>query len=162
MKASHLNDKAKATIRKATANDLAGIVELCAAHAAFEDMAFDFSGLQQRLAEAIAGPDPRLVIFTAVGGGTSVGYASATREFSTWKGVEFLHMDCLFVLENMRGQAIGRRLFDAVTEEARSTGISNVEWQTPAWNTDAIDFYHSLGATDKAKARFNLCVSKLS
>ncbi len=109
MKASHLNDKTKATIRKATADDLAGIVELCAAHAAFEDMTFDPSGLQQRLAEAI-----------------------------------------------------GRRLFDAVAEEARSTGISNVEWQTPARNTDAIDFYHSLGATDKVKARFNLCLNKSS
>ncbi len=75
MKASHLNDKTKATIRKATADDLAGIVELCAAHAAFEDMAFHSNGLQQRLAEAIAGPAPRLVIFIAVGGDTRVGYA---------------------------------------------------------------------------------------
>jgi GNAT superfamily N-acetyltransferase len=148
-----------ALVRRAGQDDLAAVTELCAAHAAYERAAFDPVGHAGRLADAIDGTSPRIVLLIAEISERPVGYAAISREFSTWAGRDYLHMDCLFVYERRRGQGIGRQLFEAVLHEARTSGIAGVQWQTPDWNENAIQFYRALGAADAAKARFALWLS---
>jgi len=149
----------KLTIRVATVDDLDLVTELCAAHAAFEQVQYDPSGQKDRLALAITGYTPRLTIFLAETECAVVGYASATLEYSTWTAAEFLHMDCLYVDENLHGQGIGRDLFTAVRNFAIELGASEIQWQTPDWNAAAIGFYRSLGAKDRNKFRFSFSTS---
>ncbi len=147
-------------IRTAQQADLPCVIDLCAEHAVFEGAEFNRVGLQVRLAQAITGSTPRLVVFLLEIQAVPVGYAAITREYSTWQAKEHLHMDCLFIIESQRGRHLGHALFDAVRQHAVAAGIDEVQWQTPDWNHNAIRFYHSLGAASKAKQRFTFDLPK--
>ncbi|MDB5364931.1 MAG: acetyltransferase [Rhodospirillales bacterium] len=142
--------------------DLDGLIELMAEHADYERASFDPANKLAALRQAFFAAPPRLLGWVAMDGGALVGYATASREFSTLQGREFLHLDCLFVRETTRGRGLGKALLQAVVEEARRLRIEHLEWQTPAWNEDAIRFYHREGATAASKARFSLSVHSTS
>jgi GNAT superfamily N-acetyltransferase len=88
--------------------------------------------------------------------GCLVGYATATLDYSTWMAREFMHLDCLFVSEQMRSRGVGAQLLGSVCDHARKIGITEVQWQTPQWNADAQRFYERVGAAPKPKVRFTL------
>lgn len=145
------------SVRVAGSEDIPSIAELCAEHARFERAeppAVD----EESLATAMRGPCPGLFAWVAVQGVAIVGYATATPEFSTWRGRTFLYLDCLYLQSEVRGRGLGRRLFGAVLATARERGYPLLEWQTPKWNTRAVDFYKSLGAVGREKMRFELAV----
>src|SRR5580704_424643 len=141
-------------IRRAALADLKEIVRLCADHASYERAAHDSSGLLDRLAEALFGPEPRLMGWVVEGeAGGLLGYATATVDFSTWSGRSYLHLDCLYLDELLRGRGYGRRLMEIVMGQARRAGHREVQWQTPSWNSEAIGFYERLGGHGSAKVR---------
>jgi GNAT superfamily N-acetyltransferase len=41
----------------------------------------------------------------------------------------------------MRGQGIGKLLFDRVVQETKDKGFSRMVWQVLEWNEPAINFY---------------------
>ena len=146
-------------IRPATQSDLPELIELCALHAAYEQAPYEANGKQQKLASALFSAPPILYARVAEQGGKLLAYATATREFSTWNGDYFLHMDCLFVREQARGNGLGERLVDEIRRLATTLGCTHIEWQTPQDNVDAIRFYQRLGAVAKAKQRFALALA---
>jgi GNAT superfamily N-acetyltransferase len=87
-----------------------------------------------------------------------LGYAALTRDVATWTGREYGHLDCLFVREPARGHGVGRRLFNHVLERCREVGLSQIQWQTPAWNLRAVGFYERLGAIHHPKQRFTITI----
>jgi len=127
-------------------------------HATYERSSFDAAGHAERLESFLTGPSPRLTVWLATSDGQSIGYAAVTREFSTWRAREYLHLDCLFVVEPFRSQGVGRRLLLAVRKFARAAGLDEVQWQTPQWNESAIRFYLRAGALEEKKSRFVLAV----
>lgn len=143
-------------IRRACAADAAVLARLCEAHAAYERAAHDSEGHAARLAEALEGPGPRLHAWLAWLEGAPVGYSAATLDFSTFAARPFLHMDCLYVVEQARNHGIGPLLMAEVRALGVALGCVNLQWQTPEWNQGAIRFYRRLGATDLPKARFTL------
>ncbi|MER8188280.1 GNAT family N-acetyltransferase [Kitasatospora sp. NPDC094015] len=145
-----------AVIRAATTTDLPAIARLCAAHAAFERADPVPDDLATRLEPLLFSADPRAWCLVVDHGGEVVGYATFSREFSTWRASEHAHLDCLFVTEAHRGHGWGRALLDAVREAAAAHGVTEVQWQTPEWNTDAIRFYRRAGARGRPKVRFFL------
>ncbi|WP_314619095.1 GNAT family N-acetyltransferase [Streptomyces stackebrandtii] len=105
------------------------------------------------------GGSPRLRCFVAeLPDGSLAGYATCAPELSTWDGVAYLHMDCLYLTSTARGHGLGPLLMDAVRAEARALGLTEIQWQTPAWNEGAIRFYDRLGATSKEKRRYTMAV----
>jgi GNAT superfamily N-acetyltransferase len=86
--------------------------------------------------------------------GAIAGYATCTRDFSTWRAAEYLHMDCLYVAPGFRNAGIGGEMMRALSRHAGALGCATVEWQTPAWNADAVRFYERLGAEATEKMRF--------
>ncbi|QNM98845.1 GNAT family N-acetyltransferase [Chitinimonas koreensis] len=145
-----------AAIRPATAQDAALLAPLCAEHAAYERIAGCGAGHAGRLAAALA--QGRLRAWLALSDGEPVGYASATVDFATLAGAPFLHLDCLYLRESVRGLGLGRALLAAVAEHGRAQGYAELQWQTPAWNRSAIGFYRRLGGQMRAKARFSLAL----
>ena len=142
-------------VRSAKPADVPEIVRLCSEHARYERAEHDGSGLGDRLLEALFGPSPRLVAWVVDGeGGGLSGYATATVDFSTWKGRSYLHLDCLYLDDGARGRGHGRALMQAVMDTARGGGHREVQWQTPGWNVTAIRFYEHLGARGTTKVRF--------
>lgn len=131
-----------------------GLLALMADHAAFERG--QASAQAAQLSRALFRSPARLFIWVAEDGADLLGYAAASREFSAWQGGEYLHMDCLFVSAAARDRGLGARLAQAVIAFAAAEGLAEVQWQTPAWNRDAVRFYERLGAVGTDKIRFSL------
>ncbi|MEU5218948.1 GNAT family N-acetyltransferase [Streptomyces sp. NPDC020807] len=147
-------------VRPARREDLPRIVELIAEHAEYEKSAPPPPDLATRLAALLFTPThPRLRCLVAtLPDGTIAGYATCAPEVSTWDGAEYLHMDCLYLTATSRGHGLGPLLITALKAEARTLGLTEIQWQTPTWNEGAIRFYDRLGATSKEKRRYTLRV----
>lgn len=146
------------TVRRAQPEDLERLAQLCISHAAYEGGMACAADLPGRLGKALFGTAPRALAWVVESHPDSgaVGFATASPVFSTWQCEDFLHLDCLFLIESARGHGAGRLLIEAVRMYAVSCGFLWLEWQTPAWNAAAIGFYEKLGATAAAKQRFTL------
>jgi GNAT superfamily N-acetyltransferase len=143
-------------IRIATDDDVDMLHRLCRLHAQFEKTEIDWSGHKERLASILLLKDGNITIYLAEIEANAVGYASVSREFSTWNAYYYLHMDCLFVDADFRNKNIGASLMQRISCDAKQSGISEIQWQTPEWNTAAVRFYERLGASQKLKRRFML------
>jgi GNAT superfamily N-acetyltransferase len=155
---SHLQ---KYLIRAVSPDDIAALIELCAEHATYEGAIYALQDKDERLSSALFSASPRLYAWVVEQRGKLVGYATATPEFSTWDAALFLHMDCLYLREEVRSLGLGRLLVMEIVRLALNLGCVNVQWQTPVWNKRAISFYQRLGAEGKQKVRFFLAGDSL-
>ena len=143
-------------VRPVELGDLDQLVDLCAAHAAFERSTLPAPNAN-RLVAALFDAPARLFAWVAVDTHRQLaGYASATIDYSTWWASDFIHLDCLYVREGMRGQSIGHRLLSAARDYALSRGLKQMQWQTPDWNIDAQRFYERFGPRRSTKVRYAL------
>ena len=146
----------KAIVRSAGGVDLPALLPLCIEHAAYERIGHALDRRGAALATALDATPTRVHAWLAWIGDEAVGYATATLDFSTLGAALFLHMDCLYVREAWRGLNIGRDLFDALVAFAGTHDCMSMQWQTPAWNERAANFYRRLGANELSKRRFTL------
>jgi GNAT superfamily N-acetyltransferase len=147
-------------IRRALPADVEALVRLCKDHADFERVGYEAHGKAACLSAALFSDAPRLYAWVAVTRDAVVGYATASREYSTWSACEYLQMDCLFVRSNARGAGLGAALLKTVVAVARDLGVPEIQWQTPDWNVDASQFYQRHGDIAKRKLRFTLDIAK--
>jgi GNAT superfamily N-acetyltransferase len=75
------------------------------------------------------------------------GFALYFYNYSTWRGHTGIYLEDLFVRPAFRGKGIGKALLASVAANAVAEGCHRLEWAVLDWNTPAIDFYNSLGAT---------------
>ncbi|MGB3466506.1 MAG: GNAT family N-acetyltransferase [Cyclobacteriaceae bacterium] len=143
-------------IRKIKKQDIDQLIGLCRDHAHFEGVEYHANGVADRLGKHLFCESPVLTCYVVEDLGELVGYITYTREFATWTASYFYHMDCLYLKEGYRKSGLGKRLMTKMTSHARANNIDLIQWQTPDSNTNAIDFYHHIGATSKAKQRFFL------
>jgi GNAT superfamily N-acetyltransferase len=133
-----------ATIRKATPADMDGI------HALVCELADYERGLHRVITtpESYRADFARGAFdaFVAELDGEIVGIALYCGMFSTWRG-RVLYLEDFIVREALRGSGIGRRLFDAFIEEARSQDVSLVKWQVLDWNEPGLNFYRKVPGT---------------
>jgi len=135
--------------------DLPELAQLCREHAEFEKAAWnDFDRTEKLDALFLDSADARCWVVD--GEGELAGFASVTLERSTWDADRFLHLDCIFLRPGYRGRALGQVLMTRVARAAVEFGAVNLQWQTPAWNADAIRFYRRLGASAAEKLRFTM------
>lgn len=78
--------------------------------------------------------------------GQIVAFALYYIRFSTWKG-QAMYLEDILVTEAMRGQGIGKMLFDQLVEEAKDKGLKRMCWQVLEWNEPAISFYKKYNAS---------------
>lgn len=147
-------DGLQVNIRTAYTFELDAVIGLMQAHADFEKASICTRGLRHRLIQAMRGAPPRLCLLVAEHKRELLGYCALTREFSSWRGCDYLHLDCLFIVTRARGLRVGKLFFGAVEQYAKQHGISHIEWQTPTWNRNAQRFYDSLGAMSSTKQRY--------
>ena len=93
------------------------------------------------------GPEKRFHCLISEWTGQPVGFALYFYNYSTWKGHAGIYLEDLFVRPPFRGKGFGKALFCSVAAIAVAEGCSRFEWAVLDWNTPAIDFYTSLGAT---------------
>jgi len=152
---------AEVSIRRARPADVSALVALCIEHAAFEGVSLACGPDAQALQHALFGAAPPLLCWVAEYNGEVLGYATATREFSTWQAAYYLHMDCLYLKPEGRNNGLGERLMGMLAGDALRLECKEIQWQTPAANLRAASFYRRLGAQAKDKLRFYLTASDL-
>lgn len=141
-------------VRDACLADVEPLLDLIGQHAAFEKTRASVTG--PTLAALIAAEAAPMRLFVAVEDARLAGYAALGFDYGLWHGARHAHLDCLFVAADFRGMGLGRRLLAQAVDIARRAGVARIEWQTPAWNEDAIRFYRREGAEAVAKMRFSL------
>jgi len=141
-------------IRFAKLEDLPEIINLCAEHAEFEQ-----TGKLEKMRHALFSKDRQLKCLIATTDENDViGYATFMPQFSTWDAVHYIYMDCLYIRPSYRSQGIGERLVQTIKANAATLDCAWIQWQTPKFNTRAIQFYERIGAVGKSKERFFLAV----
>ncbi len=143
-------------IRFANEEDINQLIDLCEAHAHFEQCDYDRTNKVEKLSLDLFSSNPRLFCLVVEKDGVLIGYAAYIKQYSTWDANEYIYMDCLFMDASARGLGLGEQLVRRIQEEGKKLGCNLVQWQTPTFNVRAIKFYNRLGATSKDKERFFL------
>jgi GNAT superfamily N-acetyltransferase len=140
-------------VRKALPADVAPLLDLIQQHAAFEQAIAHVN--EGDIALVLDAPEPPTHLIVAEERGELAGYAALTFDYALWSASRFAYLDCLFVCASARGRGVGKLLFDHACRMVDEAGARRIEWQTPAWNADAIRFYQREGGIGKIKMRFS-------
>ena len=143
-------------IRNANPEDIDAIIKLCIEHALYEQVIYSPDDKAEKLAEMLFNHYPQLHCLLAESENAIIGYATFSKECSTWNADFYIHMDCLYLKEQYRGHGIGETLLNKITEFGKQIHAHHIEWQTPVFNERAIKFYNRIGASSKEKLRFTL------
>ena len=134
-------------IRPARPEDVPAIHAMIRALAEYEKLEHLCVATPADLDAALFGPRPAAEALIACRNGTPAAFALFFLNYSTFLGRRGLWLEDLFVLPAHRRQGCANALLKALARIARERGCGRFEWSVLDWNTSAIDFYRSLGAT---------------
>lgn len=134
------------TIRRALKEDCPRLLELIKELAVYEKAPDDVTVTLEHFTESGFGKNPVWWTFVAEVDGIIQGFALYYIRYSTWKG-QAMYLEDIIVTEKMRGNKIGRLLFERLIEEAREKKFNRIIWQVLDWNETAINFYKKYNAT---------------
>ncbi len=143
-------------IRRAEKKDCARILELIQELADFEKAPDEVTVTLSHFEESGFGTNPVWWAFVAEEINTETGvavihaFALYYIRYSTWKG-QRMYLEDILVTEKMRGQQIGKQLFDRLVIESKEKNLKGIVWQVLEWNTAAIEFYKKYQASFDAE-----------
>jgi GNAT superfamily N-acetyltransferase len=137
-------------IRRAESKDCARLLELIKELALYEKAPDEVTVTLDHFIESGFGEKPVWWAFVAeetkTDGSTVIhGFALYYIRYSTWKG-QRMYLEDILVTEEMRGQKIGKLLFDQLIEECKEKEFKGMVWQVLEWNEPAIRFYKKYNA----------------
>ncbi|MDQ6758162.1 MAG: GNAT family N-acetyltransferase [Bacteroidota bacterium] len=127
-------------IRRAEKKDCKRLLELVYQLAVYEKAPDEVTVTLEHFEESGFGSNPVWWAFVAESDGVVHGFALYYIRYSTWKG-QRMYLEDFLVNEELRGQGIGKLLFDRLIEEAREKKFNGIVWQVLDWNEPAINFY---------------------
>ena len=135
-------------IRRAEKKDCARLLELITELAVYEKAPNEVTVTLAHFEESGFGANPVWWGFVAEVKGHVEGFALYYIRYSTWKG-QRMYLEDILVTEKMRGNQLGKKLFDQLIIEAKEKNLAGIVWQVLEWNEPAINFYK------KYKANFD-------
>lgn len=141
-----VNKKIDLTIRAAVESDVPMVLSLIRELAGYEKLLHAVEATEERLhdslfvknaAEALIAEDANQVY----------GFALFFHNFSTFVGKPGLYLEDIYVKPAFRGFGIGKAIFRRLMDIAAERDCGRMEWSVLKWNTPAIEFYKSLGAS---------------
>ena len=127
-------------IRRAVKDDCKRLLELIYQLAVYEKAPEEMTVTQEHFEQSGFGENPVWWAFVAEVNGRVEGFALYYIRYSTWKG-QRMYLEDFLVNEEMRGNGIGKLLFDRLVEEAKEKKFNGIVWQVLDWNEPAINFY---------------------
>jgi GNAT superfamily N-acetyltransferase len=134
------------SLRLATIDDVALILELIRGLADYEKLAHEVVATEELLAQELFGAQPAAEVVIADFEQQPAGFALFFHNFSTFLGRRGIYLEDLFVKPELRGHGVGLRLLSYLGKLARDRGCGRLEWSVLDWNEPAIRFYRRLGA----------------
>jgi GNAT superfamily N-acetyltransferase len=133
-------------IRKGRREDMKHVLEMIRELAAYERAPDEVTNTLESLEQDGFDDDPAYRVIVADEGSDIVGMAIYFIKYSTWKG-RGIYLEDIIVKESYRNKGIGKKLFNAIIEEAQKTGAKQLHWQVLDWNGPAISFYRKYDAS---------------
>jgi N-acetylglutamate synthase-like GNAT family acetyltransferase len=130
------------TTRQGTVEDIPAIFELVKELAVYERALNQVTNSAEKMTRDYH--EKLFDFFVAEHESKIIGLSLYYFRYSTWKGKR-LYMEDIIVTESMRGNGIGKILFDATVAAAKQTGCTGMLWQVLDWNTSAVGFYRKYG-----------------
>lgn len=133
-------------IRKGEKKDLQAVLDLITELAIFEkEPNAVLISVDDLLRDGFS-DNPKFQFFVAEAPDKIIGLALIYERYSTWKGTT-IHLEDLIVTQSKRKLGVGKALYTAFLKYAQSLDVERVGWEVLDWNTNAIRFYESTGAT---------------
>lgn len=132
-------------IRRAVKEDCVRLMELVNELAHYEKAPEEVTVTMPHFIESGFGENPVWWAFVAEVDGRVEGFALYYIRYSTWKG-QRMYLEDILVTEKMRGNGLGKMLFDRLIEEAKEKQFKGMVWQVLDWNEPAINFYKKYDA----------------
>ena len=132
-------------IREGRKSDLVRVFELVKELATFEKAPHEVTNSIAKMEEDGFGPHPVYGFFVAENASGIVGLSLYYWRYSTWKGRR-LYLEDIIVTEDVRGQGIGKKLFDRTMQHSLDQNCTGMMWQVLDWNEPAIKFYQQYGS----------------
>lgn len=127
-------------IREAVTEDCPAMLDLIKELAEYENAPDEVTVTLQEFEDAGFGNSPVWGAFVAEVDDKIVGLSLYYVRYSTWKG-QRLYLEDLIVTEKLRGNNIGKLLFDKTLDYGKSKKYSGMVFQVLNWNEPAINFY---------------------
>lgn len=132
-------------IRKAIEADCEQMMDLIKELALYEKAPDEVTVKFEHFVESGFGPKPVWWAYVAEKTNedqskTIVGFALYYIRYSTWKG-QRMYLEDIIVTESMRGNGIGKLLFDQLILTCKDLNFKGMTWQVLDWNEPAINFY---------------------
>lgn len=133
-------------IRKAIESDCPEMLDLIRELAEYEKAQEEVTVSLEEFVDAGFGEKPVWGAFVAAQDDKIIGISLYYVRYSTWKGRR-LYLEDLIVTEKVRGNGIGKKLFDKTVEYGKSQKYNGMVWQVLDWNEPAINFYKKYNAS---------------
>lgn len=134
-------------IRAATKADVPLLNELIRALAEYERLAKECFSTEEKLEKTLFGVKPAAEALIAHLDGQPAGFALFFHNYSTFLAQRGLYLEDLFVKPGLRRRGVGKALFRRLAQIACERDCGRLEWAALDWNTTAIGFYKSMGAS---------------
>ena len=135
------------SIRNTTIHDAQTILYFIHELAKYEKLEDEVVATEQDLIETLFSTNPKAEVVLAFEDSIPIGFALYFSNYSTFLGKDGIHLEDLYIAEEFRGKGYGKALLTYVAQVASNRGAGRLEWNVLKWNTPAIDFYKSVGAT---------------
>ncbi len=133
-------------VRQAQKKDVQSVLDLITELAVFEKEPDAVEITTEDLLKDGFSENPKFKLFVAEEEAKVIGIALFYERYSTWKG-RTIHLEDLIVTKNRQKIGAGKALYTAVLKYAHDNNFKRVAWEVIDWNTNAINFYKSTGAT---------------
>ena len=142
------------TIRPVVTGDIADMLGMVTALSAHHDDVATVTSVE--LERDVCGPDPWAIGLIVRDGTRAVGYAILSRLICLQRGERGFDIHHLYVVDDLRGQGVGRALIMAAADTARAYGCSDLRISAAPTNTDAQAAYLACGfaTAPNSAARF--------
>jgi len=134
------------TIKQAEEKDIPLIISFIKRIAKYEKLSREVIVTEEILRESIFGKKPSAEVIFGYLENEPVAYAVYFYNFSTFIGKKGLYLEDLFVMPELRGKGVGKKMLLYLIQKASDENCGRMEWSVLDWNESAINFYKSLGA----------------
>lgn len=133
-------------VRRGEKKDVQAVLDLIVELAVFENEPDAVEITVEDLLRDGFSENRKFKLFVAEEKNVIIGIALFYERYSTWKG-STIHLEDLIVTKNKQKIGAGKALYSAVLQYAYDHNFNRVAWEVIDWNTNAIEFYKSTGAT---------------
>ena len=138
-------------IRRAAPDDAAAITAMIHDLARFEHAADQCTIIETHISTALFNQPATLRAHVAEVDGEVAAMALWFLNFSTWDGIEGIHLEDLYVRSRFRRLGLARGLLAALAQECLDNDYTRLSWAVLNWNSDAIALYRAVGGQPQSE-----------